>query len=45
MTSAENIVLESPNLKIFLGRIPPGPPKARAFATLENAPPSRYKKT
>ena len=44
MTSAENSVSEPPNLKHFLGRIPPDPPppykapKAPAFGTRNNAP-------
>ena len=40
MTSAENSILEPPNLKIFWGRIPPDPPfKACAFGTRNNTPP------
>ena len=42
MTSAESSVSEPPNLKNFLGRIPPDPPyKApkAAFGTRNNAPP------
>ena len=43
MTSAESSVSEPPNLKNFLGRIPPDPPykapKAPAFGTRNNAPP------
>ena len=42
MTSAESSVSEPPNLKNFLGRIPPDPPykapKAPAFGTRNNAP-------
>ena len=44
MTNAEKSVTEPPNLKIFLGRIPPAPPpplppyKVRAFGTWDNAP-------
>ena len=48
MTSAESSVSEPPNLKNFLGRIPPDPPykapKAPAFGTRNNAPPPRYKR-
>ena len=49
MTRAESSVSEPPNLKNFLGRIPPDPPykapKAPAFGTRNNAPPPpRYKR-
>ena len=49
MTSAESSVSEPPNLKNFLGRIPPDPPykapKAPAFGTRNNAPPHSLQKT
>ena len=39
MTSAENSVLEPPDLKKFLGEYTLRPPyKARAFGTRDNAP-------
>ena len=43
MTSAENNISETPNLKIFLGEDTPRPPyKALAFGSRDNTP--RYKK-
>ena len=40
MTSAENSILELPNLKIFLGRIPPDPStRLLLFGAHDNAPP------
>ena len=48
MTSAENSILELPNLKIFSGRIPPDPfTRVLLFGAHDNAPPPpppRYKK-
>ena len=43
MTSAENSVLEPPNLKNFWERIPPDPPARRAPSALARMPPL-YKK-
>ena len=46
MTSAENSVLEPPNLKIFSWRIPSRPRyKARAFGPRDNAPSPPLQKT
>ena len=44
MTSAENNVLEPPNLKILGGGTARCPYKARAFGTRDNAPPPCYKR-
>ena len=38
MTSAENSILESPNLNIFWWRIPPDPPTRLLAITLPHAP-------
>ena len=39
MTSAENSISEPPNLKIFSGRIPPGPPTRLVPSPLAIMPP------
>jgi len=39
MTSAENSILEPPNLKFFWGRITPDPPKRRSPSALAIMPP------
>ena len=39
MTSAEDSVLEPPNLKMFWGGYPPPPYMARTLGTRDNAPP------
>ena len=47
MTSAENIISEPPNWKIFWERIPPDPPTRLvpwALAIMPPLPPPRYKK-